>query len=52
MHLSTSDLQTVGRDLCRAILVYCDLSVPNELQAINSSPSIQKLTEGLDKKHL
>lgn len=32
MHLSTDDLESLGRDLCRTILVYSDIYVPLELE--------------------
>lgn len=31
MHLSTDDLESLGRDLCRTVLVYCDIYIPPEL---------------------
>ena len=31
MHLTAEALESVGRDLCRTLLVYCELSIPKEL---------------------
>ena len=33
-HLTTSMLETLGKDLCRTLLIYCSIYVPPELQEI------------------
>lgn len=35
MHLSTDDLETMGRDLMRALLVYSELHVPADLTSVH-----------------
>lgn len=35
MHLSTLDLESLGKDLCRTILVYSDIYVPIELENLD-----------------
>jgi len=42
MHITTQGLESLGRDLCRTVLVYTDLYIPPELQA-----SLAGKTEGL-----
>jgi len=37
MHLSTDNLESLGRDLCRTVLVYTDLYIPPELQSLQLS---------------
>lgn len=33
-HLTTSMLETLGRDLCRTLLIYCQIYVPPELKTM------------------
>ena len=42
MHVSTEMLESMGRDLCRALLVQANLSVPNELEKLPAT-TISKL---------
>ena len=34
LHISTDMLESMGRDLCRALLIQCNLEVPKELQSM------------------
>ncbi len=34
--MTTDDLESMGRDLCRTILVYSDIYIPAELENIRS----------------
>jgi len=55
IHFTIEALESLGRDLCRTVLVYTDMYVPPELQDLNSPhpPSPQKLSSDiLDKKKL
>lgn len=55
MHLSTDDLESLGRDLCRAILVYADIHIPPELEnleILQRSPMKTINAETLDRKRL
>jgi len=38
-HLSQEGLESLGRDLCRTVLVYTDLHIPEELQEAMGQPS-------------
>lgn len=54
LHITTDDLESLGRDLCRTILVYSDLFIPPELEnleILQSSPR-KANAETLDKKKL
>jgi len=35
MHLTTDQLESLGRDLCRTLLIYTDLHIPPELQNLD-----------------
>ena len=37
MHISTQMLESMGKDLCRALLVQFDLGVPSELEHISTA---------------
>lgn len=55
MHITTDDLESLGRDLCRTILVYADIHVPPELEnleILSRSPVKTVNAETLDKKKL
>ena len=34
-HLSTDDLEKMGRDLMRTLGVYCELHLPNDMPNVN-----------------
>ena len=34
LHISTEMLESMGRDLCRALLIQCNLQVPKELASM------------------
>ena len=34
LHISTQMLESMGRDLCRALLIQCNLDVPKELESL------------------
>jgi len=46
-HLTTEDLETVGRDLCRTVLVYREIYIPPELQSL---PLQQKTPSPISQK--
>jgi hypothetical protein len=52
-HLSTDDLEKMGRDLMRALGVYCELHLPSDMPNVNS---VLTQTKGgindIDKKAL
>jgi hypothetical protein len=57
--MTTDDLESMGRDLCRTILIYSDIYIPAELENIRSflQSSIEKSPQrkniqDLDKKKL
>ena len=54
LHITTDDLESLGKDLCRTILVYSDIFIPHELEnmeILQSSPR-KANAETLDKKKL
>ena len=59
MHLTTDALESLGRDLCRTVLVYQDMYVPPELENLTifankatASPNYKNISLSLDKKQL
>lgn len=56
-HLSTEDLEAMGKDLVRGILVYAELMIPEDLVNIhniikNHTPSQPKKLQDADRKKL
>ena len=41
-HLTTSMLETLGRDLCRTLLIYCQIYVPPELKTMFKAKKVVK----------
>ena len=55
MHLTVEDLESLGRDLCRSLLIYSDLYIPPEFSFLAADKALignKNLTENLDKKKL
>ena len=42
-HISTEMLESMGRDLCRALLIQCNLFVPKELESMPTVKTIKTL---------
>lgn len=55
-HLSTDDLEKMGRDLMRGLGVYCELHLPKDMPNVNLVLTAKNSTGGpsndLDKKTL
>lgn len=53
MHITTDQLESLGRDLCRTLLIYTDLYIPPELEGLEIlQPAKNVNAESLDKKIL
>ena len=51
MHITTGMLESMGRDLCRALLVQQNLAVPSELEQMEIiKPLTEKTKLGKNKK--
>lgn len=55
MHITTDGLESLGRDLCRSLLIYSDIYIPPELENLEifqNSPIKNVNAETLDRKKL